>query len=76
MDNNEIVLSEEIQKRMLKFFLKTSIPRKAKQERAKKPCLKKCSKRKNKSYVKDSDIRSSFDRRSRLCTFIQLEGCL
>lgn len=33
---SEIVLSEKIQKDMMKFFLKTSIPRKAKQERGKK----------------------------------------
>ena len=35
-EEEKIVLSPEIQKRMLKFFLKTSIPRKAKQERMKK----------------------------------------
>jgi len=33
---SEIVLSPELQKSILKFFLKTSIPRKAKEERAKK----------------------------------------
>ena len=32
----EIVLSQDLQKSMMKFFLKTSIPRKAKQERIKK----------------------------------------
>ena len=36
---DKIVLSEEIQKSMMKFFLKTSIPRKAKQERAEKSLL-------------------------------------
>ena len=40
MEQNEakepIILSPELQKRILKFFLKTSIPRKAKEERAKK----------------------------------------
>ena len=40
MDNEQvktkIVLSEELQKNMMRFFLKTSIPRKAKQERIKK----------------------------------------
>jgi len=35
--NNEVIkLSPEIQKSILKFFMKTSIPRKAKEERAKK----------------------------------------
>jgi len=38
--NNEVIkLSPEIQKSILKFFMKTSIPRKAKQERAKKALL-------------------------------------
>ena len=32
----EIILSPEIQKSILKFFLRTSIPRKAKEERTKK----------------------------------------
>lgn len=32
----KIVLPEELQKSILKFFLKTSIPRKAKQERMNK----------------------------------------
>ena len=40
MENNaskaEIILSPELQKSILKFFLKTSIPRKAKEERKKK----------------------------------------
>ena len=40
MENNEpkekITLSPELQKRVLKFFLKTSMPRKAKEERLKK----------------------------------------
>jgi len=40
MEGNEvkekIVLSPEIQKSILKFFLKTSIPRRAKEERLKK----------------------------------------
>jgi len=40
MENNEtnepIVLSPALQKSILKFFLKTSIPRKAKEERMKK----------------------------------------
>jgi len=35
----EIILSPELQKSILKFFLKTSIPRKAKEERAKKALL-------------------------------------
>ena len=32
----EIILPEDVQKDILKFFLKTSIPRKAQQEREKK----------------------------------------
>ena len=32
----KIVLPEELQKSMLKFFMKTSIPRKARQEKEKK----------------------------------------
>ncbi|MCL2507767.1 MAG: hypothetical protein FWF05_01185 [Oscillospiraceae bacterium] len=40
MENNElkreIILPEELQKRILKFFLKTSIPRKARQEKIEK----------------------------------------
>jgi len=36
INNEEIILSPEIQKSILKFFMKTSIPRKAKEERAKK----------------------------------------
>ncbi|MCL2165298.1 MAG: hypothetical protein FWH55_13150 [Oscillospiraceae bacterium] len=40
MENNEpkeeITLSPELQKRILKFFMKTSMPRKAKEERLKK----------------------------------------
>jgi len=40
MENNEdketISLSPELQRRILKFFMKTSIPRKAKEERLKK----------------------------------------
>ena len=36
IDNEQIVLSPEIQKSMLKFFLRTSIPRKAREERLKK----------------------------------------
>ena len=37
-ENNQekIVLPEELQKKMLKFFMKTSIPRKARQEKEKK----------------------------------------
>ena len=35
-NNNKIILSEDIQKNIFKFFLKTSIPRKAKQEIANK----------------------------------------
>ena len=31
--NEKIILPDDLQKRMLKFFLKTSIPRKVKQER-------------------------------------------
>ena len=34
--NEKIVLPEELQKNIMQFFLKTSIPRKAKQERIKK----------------------------------------
>ena len=37
--NEQIILSPELQKSILKFFLKTSIPRKAKEERAKKALL-------------------------------------
>jgi len=33
---NEIILSPEIQKSIMKFFLKTSIPRRAREERNKK----------------------------------------
>jgi len=36
IDNEKIVLSPEIQRSILKFFLRTSIPRKAKEERLKK----------------------------------------
>jgi hypothetical protein len=32
----KIILSDELQESMLKFFMKTSIPRKAREERAKK----------------------------------------
>jgi len=43
MDNNEaqepIILSPALQRSILKFFLKTSIPRKAKEERLKKALL-------------------------------------
>ena len=43
MENNEmqepIILSPELQRSILKFFLKTSIPRKAKEERLKKALL-------------------------------------
>jgi hypothetical protein len=43
METNEpkekIILSPELQKSILKFFLKTSIPRKAKEERMKKALL-------------------------------------
>jgi len=35
-DKKKIVLSESVQKRILKFFLKTSIPRLVKQERENK----------------------------------------
>jgi len=35
-NKKEIILSEEMQKSILKFFMKTSIPRKARQERMKK----------------------------------------
>ena len=35
-DKNEIKLSPELQKSIFKFFLKTSMPRKAKKEREKK----------------------------------------
>ena len=35
-ENKKIVLSEEAQRRLLKFFLKTSIPRKKRQEMEKK----------------------------------------
>ena len=34
-NKNKIVLSDELQDSILKFFMKTSIPRKAKQEREK-----------------------------------------
>ena len=53
----EIVLSEELEKSIMKFFLRTSIPRKAKQERLKKVCPKRKDKRKN----ENSDLCSSFD---------------
>ena len=33
-ENGKITLPEELQKRMLEFFLKTSIPRKKRQEQA------------------------------------------
>ena len=36
---SELILSPELQKSILKFFMKTSIPRKAKEERAKKALL-------------------------------------
>ena len=43
MEKNEpqekIILSPELQKSILEFFLKTSIPRKAKEERLKKALL-------------------------------------
>jgi len=43
MEQNEtqekIILSPELQRSILKFFLKTSIPRKAKEERMKKALL-------------------------------------
>ncbi|MCL2702860.1 MAG: hypothetical protein FWE91_04550 [Defluviitaleaceae bacterium] len=32
----KIILSDELQKSMMKFFMKTSIPRKAREERMKK----------------------------------------
>ena len=32
-DNKKIVLPEELQKEMMKFFMRTSIPRKARQKR-------------------------------------------
>ena len=35
-EDEKIVLSPEIQKSILKFFLRTSIPRKAREERLKK----------------------------------------
>ena len=38
-NNKKIVLPENLQKNILKFFLKTSIPRKAKQERINKALL-------------------------------------
>ena len=38
-EDEKIVLSPEIQKSILKFFLRTSIPRKAREERLKKSLL-------------------------------------
>ena len=40
-EKDKIILPDELQKDILKFFLKTSIPRKAKQEREKNNLLKK-----------------------------------
>jgi len=50
----EIVLSEELQKSMLKFFLKTSIPRKAREEREKA-----LSEKEGQKIIENSDICSS-----------------
>ena len=38
-NNKKIVLSEEIQRKMLKFFLKTSIPRKIRQDKLEQETL-------------------------------------